>query len=95
MGGYALELHNYYDVKTPKDLGTTKRRVGNEEYKDAREFAADVRLMSVDCCEYNPPDHDIMTMARMLQDFFEMHFAKIPDEPVECMSVSKLIPQTP
>ncbi|XP_027394046.1 bromodomain testis-specific protein [Bos indicus x Bos taurus] len=84
----ALGLHNYYDiVKTPMDLGTIKAKMDNQEYKDAYEFAADVRLMFMNCYKYNPPDHEVVTMARMLQDVFEMHFAKIPDEPVESMPV--------
>ncbi|XP_012657076.1 bromodomain testis-specific protein [Otolemur garnettii] len=84
----ALGLHNYYDiVKHPMDLGTIKGKMDNQEYKDAYEFAADVRLMFMNCYKYNPPDHEVVTMAKMLQDVFEMHFAKIPDEPVESMSV--------
>ncbi|XP_058159161.1 bromodomain testis-specific protein [Dasypus novemcinctus] len=84
----ALGLHNYYDiVKSPMDLGTIKRKMDNQEYKDAYEFAADVRLMFMNCYKYNPPDHKVVAMARMLQDVFEMHFAKIPDEPDENMPV--------
>ncbi|CAD7683137.1 unnamed protein product [Nyctereutes procyonoides] len=84
----ALGLHNYYDiVKNPMDLGTIKGKMDNQEYKDAYEFAADVRLMFMNCYKYNPPDHEVVTMARMLQDVFEMHFAKIPDEPLEGMPV--------
>ncbi|XP_007468616.1 PREDICTED: bromodomain testis-specific protein [Lipotes vexillifer] len=84
----ALGLHNYYDiVKNPMDLGTIKAKMDNQEYKHAYEFAADVRLMFMNCYKYSPPDHEVVTMARMLQDVFEMHFAKIPDEPVESMPV--------
>ncbi|KAJ8793534.1 hypothetical protein J1605_019368 [Eschrichtius robustus] len=84
----ALGLHNYYDiVKNPMDLGTIKAKMDNQEYKNAYEFAADVRLMFMNCYKYNPPDHEVVTMARMLQEVFEMHFAKIPDEPVESMPV--------
>uniref|UniRef100_A0A8C6A3U0 Bromodomain testis-specific protein n=1 Tax=Marmota marmota marmota TaxID=9994 RepID=A0A8C6A3U0_MARMA len=37
----ALGLHNYYDiVKNPMDLGTIKRKMDNQEYKDAYEFAS-------------------------------------------------------
>uniref|UniRef100_A0A8C9C747 Bromodomain testis associated n=1 Tax=Phocoena sinus TaxID=42100 RepID=A0A8C9C747_PHOSS len=84
----ALGLHNYNDiVKNPMDLGTIKAKMDNQEYKHAYEFAADVRLMFMNCYQYSPPDHEVVTMARMLQDVFEMHFAKIPDEPVESMPV--------
>ncbi|KAM9689145.1 LOW QUALITY PROTEIN: bromodomain testis-specific protein [Trichechus inunguis] len=80
----ALGLHNYYIVKNPMALGTIKK-MDNQEYKDTYEFAADVRLMFMNCYKYSPPDHEIGTMARMFQDVFERHFAKIPDEPVESM----------
>ncbi|XP_062961343.1 bromodomain testis-specific protein isoform X3 [Cynocephalus volans] len=84
----ALGIHNYYDiVKNPMDLGTIKEKMDNQDYKDAYEFAADVRLMFMNCYKYNPPDHEVVTMARMLQDVFEMHFAKISDVPVESMPV--------
>ncbi|MEQ2158493.1 hypothetical protein GOODEAATRI_012906 [Goodea atripinnis] len=36
------------------------------------EFAADVRLMFSNCYKYNPPDHEVVSMARKLQ---------MPDEP--------------
>ncbi|XP_007524738.2 bromodomain testis-specific protein [Erinaceus europaeus] len=84
----SLGLHNYYDiVKKPMDLGTIKGKMDNQEYKDACEFAADVRLMFMNCYKYNSPDHEIVAMARMLQDVFEVNFAKMPDEPVESMPV--------
>ncbi|EPY76431.1 testis-specific bromodomain protein isoform 1-like protein [Camelus ferus] len=83
-----LGLRDYRDVvRNPMDLGTIKGKMDNQEYKDAYEFAADVRLMFMNCYKYNPPDHEVVTMARMLQDVFETHFAKIPDEPVESMPV--------
>uniref|UniRef100_A0A5F9C696 Bromodomain testis-specific protein n=1 Tax=Oryctolagus cuniculus TaxID=9986 RepID=A0A5F9C696_RABIT len=84
----ALGLHNYYDiVKNPMDLGTIKGKMDSHQYKDACEFAADVRLMFMNCYKYNPPDHEVVTMARTLQDVFEMHFARIPDDPIEHVPV--------
>ncbi|NXH78155.1 BRDT protein, partial [Hydrobates tethys] len=69
-------------AKCPTDLGTIKKKMDNFEYRDIQEFAADVRLMFMSCYKHNSPDHEIVAMARKLQDVFEMHFAKIPDEPV-------------
>ena len=37
------------------------------EYNSSSEFAADVRLMFSNCYRYNPPDHDVVKMARQLQ----------------------------
>lgn len=39
----------------------------NREYVDSQQFAADVRLMFSNCYKYNPPDHDVVAMARKLQ----------------------------
>ncbi|KFP28665.1 Bromodomain testis-specific protein [Colius striatus] len=69
-------------TKCPTDLGTIKRKMDNFEYSDIQEFATDVRLMFMSCYKHNSPDHEIVAMARKLQDVFEMHFAKIPDEAV-------------
>nr|XP_010952751.2 bromodomain-containing protein 3 [Camelus bactrianus] len=80
----ALELHDYHDIiKHPMDLSTVKRKMDGREYPDAQGFAADIRLMFSNCYKYNPPDHEVVAMARKLQDVFEMRFAKMPDEPVE------------
>ncbi|NWR92231.1 BRDT protein, partial [Furnarius figulus] len=68
-------------AKCPTDLGTIKKKMDNFEYRDIQEFASDVRLMFMSCYKHNSPDHEIVAMARKLQDVFEMHFAKIPDEP--------------
>ncbi|KAL2099563.1 hypothetical protein ACEWY4_003957 [Coilia grayii] len=77
----ALALHDYHDIiKHPMDLSTVKKKMDGREYMDAQSFAADVRLMFSNCYKYNPPDHEVVAMARKLQDVFEMRFAKMPDE---------------
>lgn len=80
----ALELHDYHEIiKQPMDLSTVKKKMDSREYPDAQNFAADIRLMFSNCYKYNPPDHEVVAMARKLQDVFEMKFAKMPDEPAE------------
>ncbi|XP_070531967.1 bromodomain-containing protein 2-like isoform X4 [Ptychodera flava] len=77
-----LGLHDYHEIiKNPMDLGSVKRKMDTREYNNANEFAADVRSIFTNCYKYNPPDHDVVAMARKLQDVFEMKFAKMPDEP--------------
>uniref|UniRef100_A0A3P9JNU4 Bromodomain-containing protein 2 n=1 Tax=Oryzias latipes TaxID=8090 RepID=A0A3P9JNU4_ORYLA len=89
----ALGLHDYHDIiKCPMDLSTIKRKMDCREYRDAQQFASDVRLMFSNCYKYNPPDHDVVGMARKLQDVFEFSFAKMPDEPQmehTAMSISR------
>lgn len=78
-----LGLPDYHDIiKHPMDLGTVKQKIDNREYKRPDEFAADIRLIFTNCYKYNQPDHEVVTMARKLQDVFEVRFAKMPDEPL-------------
>ncbi|XP_035253449.1 bromodomain-containing protein 4 isoform X4 [Anguilla anguilla] len=80
----ALGLHDYHDIiKHPMDLSTVKAKLDSRQYVDPQDFAADMRLMFSNCYKYNPPDHDVVAMARKLQDVFEMRFAKMPDESEE------------
>lgn len=44
-----------------------QRKMDSREYRDAQQFSADVRLMFSNCYKYNPPDHDVVAMARKLQ----------------------------
>ena len=55
----------------------------SREYKNASEFASDVRLMFTNCYKYNPPEHDVVKMCMKLQEVFEVRFAKMPEEPVQ------------
>ena len=76
-----LGLHDYHEIiKKPMDLGTVKAKMDNREYRTPVEFAGDVRMIFTNCYKYNPPDHDVVAMARKLQDVFEMRYAKIPDD---------------
>ncbi|XP_071013351.1 bromodomain-containing protein 3-like isoform X2 [Oncorhynchus clarkii lewisi] len=85
----ALELHDYHEIiKHPMDLSTVKKKIDSQDYQDAQSFATDVRLMFSNCYKYNPPDHEVVAMARKLQDVFEMRFAKMPDEPVDATQPS-------
>ncbi|KAI5699177.1 hypothetical protein M8J76_001238 [Diaphorina citri] len=76
-----LGLTDYFDIiKKPMDLGTVRKKMRNRTYKTAKEFADDVRLIFSNCYKYNPPDHNVVTMARQLSAVFEDRFAKMPDE---------------
>uniref|UniRef100_A0ACB8EFI2 Uncharacterized protein n=1 Tax=Sphaerodactylus townsendi TaxID=933632 RepID=A0ACB8EFI2_9SAUR len=86
--------HDYHEIiKHPMDLSTIKRKMENREYHDAQEFASDVRLMFSNCYKYNPPDHDVVAMARKLQDVFEFSYAKMPDDPLDMNPPSTSLPQ--
>lgn len=49
-------------------------KMDNREYRTAQEFAGDVRLIFTNCYKYNPPDHDVVAMARKLQDVFDSRY---------------------
>ena len=51
------------------------------DYPTPNAFATDVRLIFTNCYKYNPPDHDVVKMARKVQDVFEYKYARMPDEP--------------
>lgn len=59
-------------VRTPMDLTTIKLKMESREYRTCTEFAADMRLIFTNCYKYNPSDHEVVGMARKLQDLFEM-----------------------
>lgn len=44
-----------------------QKKMDSREYQDAQSFATDVRLMFSNCYKYNPPDHEVVAMARKLQ----------------------------
>ncbi|TRY66366.1 hypothetical protein DNTS_035184 [Danionella cerebrum] len=84
-----LGLLDYHEIiHQPMDLGTIKKKMETREYTDALQFAADVRLMFSNCYKYNPPGHEVVSMARKLQDVFEFRFTKIPDETRDVNPVS-------
>ena len=59
-------------------------KLDNREYTNGAEFAADVRTIFTNCYKYNPSDHDVVVMARKLQDVFEMQYSKVNgDDPFE------------
>eukprot|EP00124_Ichthyophonus_hoferi_P004285 Ihof_evm2s454 gene=Ihof_evmTU2s454 len=78
------ELHgcpDYYDViKKPIDLSTIKQKMDNREYPTPNEFAEEIRLMFTNCYRYNSKDNEVFRMGRMLQDFFEVRYALLPNE---------------
>ena len=68
MDASLLGLHDYHEViKKPMDLSTVKRKVENNDYASAAEFAEDTRLIFTNCYRYNSPESDVVMMAKKLQ----------------------------
>lgn len=66
MSRVSLNLQNF-DRYRFVFFNPLQKKLDNRQYRDAQEFAADVRLMFSNCYKYNPPDHDVVAMARKLQ----------------------------
>ena len=55
------------------------------EYRNAQQFAVDIRLMFSNCYKYNPPDHDVVAMARKLQvRYWAQPHAQLPFRSEKC-----------
>ena len=46
-----------------------QRNLTRGEYQSPSQFATDMRLMFTNCYRYNPPDSDVVKMAKKLQVF--------------------------
>ncbi|XP_035863469.1 bromodomain testis-specific protein isoform X5 [Sander lucioperca] len=66
-------------IQLSAQIDATKK-MDQREYAIAKEFAADVRLMFSNCYKYNPPSHEVVYMARKLQEVFEARYLKVPQE---------------
>ena len=94
----ALGLHDYHNIiKEPMDLGTVKSKMDKRAYCSAAEFAQDVRLIFENCYTYNPDTHDVVAMAKKLQQFFEEKYQQCPpDDPFPApMPAASPTPPTP
>ena len=65
----ALGLHDYHTIiSKPMDLGTVKNKMDSRNYVDAEEFHEDVIQIFKNCYIYNPDTHDVVSMARKLEE---------------------------
>ena len=72
-----LGLHDYHTIiKAPMDLGTVKKKMDNREYTSVAAFEHDVLVIFSNCYKYNPPEHDVVGMARRLEEVFRARLAR-------------------
>lgn len=62
-----FSVNGSYKAVTHLCLNMLQKKMDAREYPDAQSFASDVRLMFSNCYKYNPPDHEVVAMARKLQ----------------------------
>jgi len=76
-----LGLHDYHTIITkPMDLGTVKRKMDSREYTSSTDFETDVLLIFHNCYKYNPPEHDVVTMAKKLEEVFKSKMLRMPKD---------------
>lgn len=66
-----LEMGDCRDVKNPMDFKIVKKKIANQKYKSANEFAADIRLIFTNCYQYSDQNVDRITKCRELNEIFE------------------------
>ena len=86
MDADTLGLHDYHlIIKEPMDLGTIKRKMDSREYQASTMFEYDVLTIFKNCYKYNPPEHDVVGMARRLEEVFRAKMARIPKDADDSM----------
>uniref|UniRef100_A0AAY3ZW79 Uncharacterized protein n=1 Tax=Denticeps clupeoides TaxID=299321 RepID=A0AAY3ZW79_9TELE len=85
-----LNLPDYYKIiKNPMDMGTIKKRLENNYYRNAQECIQDFTLMFTNCYMYNKRGEDIVLMAETLEKLFLQKISEMPQEEIEMPVTSK------
>mmetsp|Transcript_6384 Transcript_6384/g.7912 ORF Transcript_6384/g.7912 Transcript_6384/m.7912 type:complete len:232 (+) Transcript_6384:50-745(+) len=64
-------------IDKPMDLGTVKRKLERNKYKNANECAEDIRQIWTNCKTYNADESDFYLLAESFSKKFEERFSKI------------------
>jgi hypothetical protein len=95
----ALGLHDYFlIIKHPMDLETIRGCLSHGQYRNPKEFAADVRLTFHNAMTYNPKGQDVHVMAEQLLGIFEAQWPEIQAEVdylASCPPLPKHFPPPP
>lgn len=59
------------------DFNTIKKKLNSLSYKDSREFATDVRLVFINCAEYNSPRSKEARAGNRLSMFYETKLTEL------------------
>ena len=73
----ALGLADYHTIITePMDLSTVKKKLEGKKYSTAMDFERDVLLIFQNCYKYNPPEDDVVVMAKKVEEMFKDRMLK-------------------
>ncbi|KAF9954404.1 hypothetical protein BGZ72_004613, partial [Mortierella alpina] len=68
-------------IKKPMDVSTIRKKLEADEYDDAGEFEADVRLVLSNCFKFNPAGTPVHEMGRRMEKLFNSKWANRPAPP--------------
>lgn len=68
-------------IKKPMDVSTIRKKLEADEYEDAEEFEADVRLVLSNCFKFNPAGTPVHDMGRRMEKLFNAKWANRPAPP--------------
>ena len=64
-----LNLPDYFDlIKEPMDLGTIKKKLYGNVYKDEESLVRDLKLVFENCKRYNEGDEEVLGMCKHVED---------------------------
>lgn len=82
-----LNLPDYHKIiKQAMDLGTIKKRLENNYYRNSKECIQDFNTMFTNCYVYNKPGEDVVVMAQTLEKVFLTKVALMPKDEIEIES---------
>ncbi|KAF8454508.1 hypothetical protein BGX38DRAFT_1249365 [Terfezia claveryi] len=73
----ALNIPDYFRIiKKPMDFSTMQNKLKTNQYDNANEFEADMRLMLSNCYKFNPNGTAVHAMGRKLEEVFNKKWAE-------------------
>ena len=73
----ALNIPDYFRIiKKPMDLSTMQNKLKTNQYDNANEFEADMRLMLSNCYKFNPNGTAVNTMGKKVEEVFNKKWAE-------------------
>ncbi|KAG0147815.1 hypothetical protein CROQUDRAFT_655590 [Cronartium quercuum f. sp. fusiforme G11] len=76
-----LQIPNYYEIiggkEKARDLGTIKKKLNLDVYKNIEEFERDIKQMLLNCFLFNPPFTPVEQIGRDLEKVFDNLMSRI------------------
>ncbi|KAI7819147.1 Bromodomain-containing protein [Gamsiella multidivaricata] len=87
----ALQIPDYPRIiKNPMDIGSIRQKLESDQYDNAGEFEADVRLVLYNCYKFNPEGTVVNSMGRRMEQLFNNKWAQLPLPPPTLPSVEEV-----